>query len=181
MDSQDITFRTYSFNTQPPEGGWRAALKKADNTLVSTHSRPKAAVRFRLQFLQMGSFNTQPPEGGCLHTSCFNLYILFQHTAARRRLIPANRTISKPQDVSTHSRPKAAGAQLFKVGTLHTVSTHSRPKAAGRRVFAVSVLSRFQHTAARRRLTVCTMQSHGSNGFNTQPPEGGCPALPCIG
>ena len=32
-----------SFNTQPPEGGWRHLLGFSDDDLVSTHSRPKAA------------------------------------------------------------------------------------------------------------------------------------------
>ncbi|EGV37189.1 hypothetical protein l11_12920 [Neisseria weaveri LMG 5135] len=35
---------------------------------VSTHSRPKAAVRSAYSFvLRQQSFNTQPPEGGCLY------------------------------------------------------------------------------------------------------------------
>ena len=55
--------------------------------------------------------------------------------------------------VSTHSRPKAAGLSF---GWLNLptklVSTHSRPKAAGNRFCPLSVRSVFQHTAARRRL-----------------------------
>ena len=31
------------FNTQPPEGGWKAKKRLADSRLVSTHSRLKAA------------------------------------------------------------------------------------------------------------------------------------------
>ena len=31
------------FNTQPPEGSWKDAADKAQQELVSTHSRPKAA------------------------------------------------------------------------------------------------------------------------------------------
>ena len=34
---------------------------------------------------------------------------LFQHTAARRRLVRANGRVLAYQHVSTHSRPKAAG------------------------------------------------------------------------
>ena len=55
-----------SFNTQPPEGGWTLSIKR----LYYTHR-----------------FNTQPPEGGwavCLLKLAVQL--LFQHTAARRRL-----------------------------------------------------------------------------------------------
>ena len=53
------------FNTQPPEGGWAAVWGIRLIWQVSTHSRPKAA--------------------GNQH--CFTLTaIMFQHTAARRRL-----------------------------------------------------------------------------------------------
>ena len=78
-------------------------------------------------------------------------------------------------DVSTHSRPKAAGQSRFEHGYHLFVSTHSRPKAAGysglgasrhhRRfntqppeggwalaIFSLAVSQAFQHTAARRRL-----------------------------
>ena len=78
--------------------------------------------------------------------------------------------------VSTHSRPKAAGAIVVDTNTppkfQHTaarrrlvyrelalqaykVSTHSRPKAADQlKMQAFSILSWFQHTAARRRLKI---------------------------
>ena len=36
-----------------------------------------------------------------------------------------------PEEVSTHSRPKAAGKQVGNAEVLTNVSTHSRPKAAG--------------------------------------------------
>ncbi len=48
-----------SFNTQPPEGGWKWRLRKLVLKLC---------------------FNTQPPEGG------WKRWQRFQHTAARRRL-----------------------------------------------------------------------------------------------
>ena len=54
--------------------------------------------------------------------------------------------------VSTHSRPKAAGAKTKPRASGSTVSTHSRPKAAG----SSDVMA----------LSDCS-------GFNTQPPEGG--------
>ena len=76
-----------SFNTQPPEGGWKQTTTQMRATAVSTHSRPKAAGQIFLQFVIIGnvsthsrpkaagrywmanssdcfSFNTQPPEGG---------------------------------------------------------------------------------------------------------------------
>ena len=56
-----------SFNTQPPEGGW--------NTDLAEPYIPKG-------------FNTQPPEGGWdTDITWFLFKVLFQHTAARRRLV----------------------------------------------------------------------------------------------
>ena len=78
-----------SFNTQPPEGGclWlggcgerrelfqhtaaRRRLRAQPSSsilasVVSTHSRPKAAAPISgAAWHRGGSFNTQPPEGGC--------------------------------------------------------------------------------------------------------------------
>ena len=58
-------FLRYSFNTQPPEGGWAEYMYTLSRKLVSTHSRLKAAGT-RFVFIQALSFcfNTQPPEGG---------------------------------------------------------------------------------------------------------------------
>ena len=55
-------------------------------------------------------FNTQPPEGGWIQQL---------------------EVAVKDADVSTHSRPKAAGEPEGWVGAFGEVSTHSRPKAAG--------------------------------------------------
>ena len=56
------------FNTQPPEGGW--AGKKS-------------------WLAKKYGFNTQPPEGGW-YRRCReqDRERMFQHTAARRRLVP---------------------------------------------------------------------------------------------
>ena len=100
---------------------------------VSTHSRPKAAARLlRNIYGHKHCFNTQPPEGGCVvFLLVHHQSLMFQHTAARRRL---------PVDVSED--PKHI-----------KVSTHSRPKAAASlRLTGSVVLKMFQHTAARRRL-----------------------------
>ena len=61
-----------------------------------------------------------------------DLKVVFQHTAARRRLAAANDAKVIINIVSTHSRPKAAGVQAGFYGQCRYVSTHSRPKAAGR-------------------------------------------------
>ena len=56
-----------SFNTQPPEGGWLF------------NYRPLRRIT---------SFNTQPPEGGWLvEAMMVQAFFMFQHTAARRRLV----------------------------------------------------------------------------------------------
>ena len=69
---------------------------------------------------------------------------MFQHTAARRRLgveLPDGLSLG---DVSTHSRPKAAGSDKVKDDWLDNL---------------------FQHTAARRRLVVCVMAAVSAEGF----------------
>ena len=99
---------------------------------------------------------------------------MFQHTAARRRLADELHPRPAGMQVSTHSRPKAAGAVIRCVHILllcfntqppeggwngmtsqkwqARVSTHSRPKAAGR---------------------MPTLSLSRAHCFNTQPPEGG--------
>ena len=55
----------------------------------------------------------------------------FQHTAARRRLAQDREKQHIRDIVSTHSRPKAAGESNGEENGSGEVSTHSRPKAAG--------------------------------------------------
>ena len=78
---------------------------------------------------------------------------MFQHTTARRRLLPRRKIWTADQAVSTHSRPKAAARRFKQIFDRLDVSTHSHPKAAA---FSVSV------------------PTPPGTGFNTQPPEGGC-------
>ena len=150
----NLIYRFFSFNTQPPEGGWVAIGSCRKENSVSTHSRPKAAGFFFISGFQVfKSFNTQPPEGGwwCSELKEWQDF-WFQHTAARRRLGRRFISIISRSSVSTHSRPKAAGPCECTGSPPAVVSTHSRPKAAG------AVLQ-----------TCLTL-----NGcFNTQPPEGG--------
>ena len=105
------TWHVARFNTQPPEGGWREQMRDLEWTGVSTHSRPKAAgTASASNRYCCACFNTQPPEGGWVETSRIYmnyskvsthsrpkaaggmfelgraLIVLFQHTAARRRL-----------------------------------------------------------------------------------------------
>ena len=145
----------HCFNTQPPEGGWHDEM-------------------FDVVFHR--GFNTQPPEGGWgVGGRADSLVPLFQHTAARRRLASVQPGMTwltgcfntQPPEggwgneqnssdsnfnVSTHSRPKAAGLIISGVVLVPRVSTHSRPKAAGFSAMCISCHKPFQHTAARRRL-----------------------------
>ena len=101
------------FNTQPPEGGW-LKYKLLHNLLTEfQHTAARRRLEIRpCRRKAMASFNTQPPEGGwfcpgnttnasgfCFNTQppeggwifhsaiiCFPITLLFQHTAARRRL-----------------------------------------------------------------------------------------------
>ena len=121
-----------SFNTQPPEGGWAYRLRFLRSDLSFQHT----AARRRL-------VNQLTQE---------TIELMFQHTAARRRLAAAQKAAAKIFDVSTHSRPKAAGIKLNVNGIYLFVSTHSRPKAAGPFNQYSRSQAWFQHTAARRRL-----------------------------
>ena len=90
------------FNTQPPEGGWR---------------RVGQAVQHRR------GFNTQPPEGGCRP--------LYQPTDRLTRFNtqpPEGGWTGSPPaprrwDVSTHSRPKAAGLTSSSTGFARCFNT----------------------------------------------------------
>ncbi len=101
---------------------------------VSTHSRPKAAGRKR----QAGSawrsgFNTQPPEGGWVCVSIeAKYYREFQHTAARRRLACFSGHNAVPSSCFNTQPPEGGWVVPSQLeNRLADVSTHSRPKAAG--------------------------------------------------
>ena len=103
--------RIFRFNTQPPEGGWDC------NNFDS---------------LSGGSFNTQPPEGGWPRWSRLRCFlILFQHTAARRRLELFSFLINTGK-FSFNTQPPEGGWDC--------------------RIWFVASDTWFQHTAARRRL-----------------------------
>ena len=120
-----------SFNTQPPEGGCGQPERCAP---------------------PLCRFNTQPPEGGC-HNDRWAHYriIMFQHTAARRRLHTAIPTKWKPICFNTQPPEGGCMTMLMRQG-VSAVSTHSRPKAAALIQKRTAHKRWFQHTAARRRL-----------------------------
>ena len=122
---------------------------------VSTHSRPKAAgFVFGYSRLKVVCFNTQPPEGGWTSIPRFMIFcLMFQHTAARRRLARPDLVPNSPQafqhtaarrrlgvikseeSATAQFQHTAArrrlGANQKRASNRQTVSTHSRPKAAG--------------------------------------------------
>ena len=69
--------------------------------------------------------------------------------------------------VSTHSRPKAAGHNRPAQAPHHPVSTHSRPKAAGRFCPQSAWGFGFQLTAARRRLAADKTQNQHKRPVST--------------
>ena len=169
--------RVSGFNTQPPEGGWPLTRLVKNLWIFGFNTQPPEGGWPLRKFrgAKIPRFNTQPPEGGWPSCICrFFKVRLFQHTAARRRLDtitykipstpevsthsrpkaagPARRFAYQSSRVSTHSRPKAAGTRRQAVERLLVVSTHSRPKAAGQAATQAQAASTFQHTAARRRL-----------------------------
>ena len=98
-----------SFNTQPPEGGCVDLYQIEPVYKVSTHSRPKAAAaRTTPSTPSPPGFNTQPPEGGCKVgiTALPGLFCFNTQPPEGGCLMEA--LIFLDNEVSTHSRPKAA-------------------------------------------------------------------------
>ena len=150
---------------------------------VSTHSRPKAAGRHAGvgYHLLAVSTHSRPKAAGAVNKETTHL-IVFQHTAARRRLVFTN-AAGYPVVSSFNTQPPEGGwrseetivpplvrfqhtaarrrlvASCFALSNVWVVSTHSRPKAAGpdSLLFFIFKLS-----------------------FNTQPPEGGWPIPSCF-
>ena len=176
------------FNTQPPEGGCVNIKCVSDVPMVSTHSRPKAAVRYSqahpelIQFQHTAArrrlaiscwpkargncFNTQPPEGGCPLPPPCPAARRFQHTAARRRLVGNGGRSRNPLQFQ-HTAARRRLLDTLVVLTLVPVSTHSRPKAAGRMFNEPLAVFVFQHTAARRRLVHRCGQRPRKRGVST--------------
>ena len=147
-------------------------------TGVSTHSRPKAAAYevFNTYRCTIVSTHSRPKAAASNCSSTSSSVILFQHTAARRRLLKVTDQL-KICNSRFNTQPPEGGCLLAKTNAdifaqfQHTaarrrllsynsnnvscssVSTHSRPKAAARR------------KSCRKSKSSC---------FNTQPPEGGC-------
>ena len=85
-----LTAAATRFNTQPPEGGWKKVSISFSTCKVSTHSRPKAAgYSVHGDAARSGvSTHSRPKAAGQPLESDSRVSIMFQHTAARRRLGP---------------------------------------------------------------------------------------------
>ena len=79
---------------------------------------------------------------------------MFQHTAARRRLQLHFLSPNLDNKFQHTAARRRLPLQKYLLVVAYLVSTHSRPKAA-----AYGILFR----------------NDSDHGFNTQPPEGGCP------
>ena len=103
-----------------------------------------------------------------------HLVMMFQHTAARRRLGAVKESELVLTSVSTHSRPKAAGLLIYHTFVRERVSTHSRPKAAGYKPFMrFHYVGVSTHSRPKAAGPLPFRLPHPQNRFNTQPPEGG--------
>ena len=175
---EEAGWRVVSTHSRPKAAGTFILTGRFNIGRVSTHSRPKAAGRLSGGDVVLSEcFNTQPPEGGWLGipSPVTDFDVMFQHTAARRRLALALRRFAAVCTVSTHSRPKAAGA--FAVGLYRQqFGFNTQPPEGGWEKIPEghTINDMFQHTAARRRLgPPADVPKNRMAGFNTQPPEGG--------
>ena len=100
--------------------------------VVSTHSRPKAAgTGGASRATAAGRFNSQPPEGGWdVRILLYRAAAAFQLTAARRRLGPSP-PLRRGSARFNSQPPEGGWGQYEYIDHLANVSTHSRPKAAG--------------------------------------------------
>ena len=120
------------FNTQPHGGGCPVARLRTATTAVSTHSRTEAAAIAGVRlFTATLCFNTQPHGGGCLSGISLDFcLILFQHTAARRRLL-SSPSSNMPSIWFQHTAARRRLPKILKPKKCKVcVSTHSRTEAA---------------------------------------------------
>ena len=85
-------------------------------------------------------------------------------------------------DVSTRSRPKAAGETYGIVGRIRACFNTQPPEGGWKANVKALLGDTFQHAAARRRLADLLKRLLFYRSFNTQPPEGGWnikPSAPC--
>ena len=121
------------FNSQPPEGGWRAALlpRKDKSSFQLTAARRRLVKPSWRNRSVICCFNSQPPEGGWPKLLLGLLQkLMFQLTAARRRLVQ----------------------QQAEEMTLDPFQLTAARRRLGWPILIGSPSDKFQLTAARRRL-----------------------------
>ena len=121
------------FNSQPPEGGWTVGITYHGSFIVSTHSRPKAAGKAVMSAPVLCSVSThsRPKAAGMVILLIVVIAILFQLTAARRRLDECRITDTTPKRFQLTAARRRLGYRIRAENQPLLVSTHSRPKAAG--------------------------------------------------
>ena len=143
-----------STHSRPKAAGSEAYPDEEADADVSTHSRPKAAgPKCRLsRLVQHVSTHSRPKAAGQIIGYIAYFQLLFQHTAARRRLVKLTKveihSVSfntqppeggwlrqrlKQDDQRFNTQPPEGGWEQTesKRRANRKVSTHSRPKAAG--------------------------------------------------
>ena len=140
------------FNTQPPEGGCFCSMVTGTVDAVSTHSRPKAAVKQQKSLDAEYKFQHTAARRRLVGMALLSVYVvMFQHTAARRRLKGNSFCCIVWKSFNTQP-PEGGCQQISFTQDACNVSTHSRPKAADSPTGQQNKNQEFQHTAARRRL-----------------------------
>ena len=175
-DVRHVVYNLSGFNTQPPEGGWNTLKETGRFFIVSTHSRPKAAGKhYTCVQLCLDGFNTQPPEGGWLYE--FRLIAVlgrFNTQPPEGGWIKGRLLIAYLYSFNTQP-PEGGWAKHLATPMQHyLVSTHSRPKAAGgsQRHGRIAIAS-FNTQPPEGGWALSTRPRLPPKSFNTQPPEGG--------
>ena len=126
-------------------------------------------------YLIFNSFNSQPPEGGWLgYQNKRQTVMAFQLTAARRRLVFDRFNAFCFLLVSTHSRPKAAGAAPLPASP-RASGFNSQPPEGGWFIGDADFdnFRRFNSQPPEGGWRFDWDCGDWIQGFNSQPPEGG--------
>ena len=168
------------FNTQPPEGGWANLSSQPLLSSVSTHSRPKAAGSvYCSNQSTLFCFNTQPPEGGWMRKLAVIAFtLLFQHTAARRRLGATHIGIVSCKRFQHTAARRRLGPPLWYMRR-RLACFNTQPPEGGWLLASHSAIRAFSfNTQPPEGGWVAVFPAFTSGyGFNTQPPEGGWNSL----
>ena len=165
----DRTMGSVSTHSRPKAAG-QSKLQQPAQKAVSTHSRPKAAGVTNPQNPKATEVSThsRPKAAGSAFSCMRGGNLLFQHTAARRRLGCVRTLECQSYHVSTHSRPKAAGF-IFRRVLFSARGFNTQPPEGGWNTSSPrnTRQTSFQHTAARRRLETIHEKICRRNGVST--------------